>query len=157
VNFAARLAIALALVAAPAGAIDLTGTWEGTFSCKSFDGTAAPQNFKNKDSVMLIAQTDATFIAQLDEVDHYNGAVIDDASDTTARGEAVMNHCGTDALPLLDSPGEIVRLKAKVDPEKGTGTLSGDSIFEMPGLVMSCKFKFKRTNLTPNKFGGCPV
>src|SRR5262249_1760406 len=129
-------------------------SWEGSYSCDAFNGTAAKN--KVKPSVLLIAQEGATFIASLDNIDTYSGATIDDTADTTKKGEAVLDHCGTDQTPLVGF-GEIIRFKAKVDPVKGTGTLSGESIFEMEGTVASCKFKYKRTEMSLPKLLGCPA
>jgi hypothetical protein len=44
-----------------------------------------------------------------------------------------------------------------VNPEKGTGTLSGESVVGTDGTVLTCKYKLKRTSTTPPKFTTCPV
>ena len=150
------LAFAAAVTAATsAQAIDLTGTWNGSYSCVNFDG-ATTKN-KTKDSVLLIVQTGTTLSAIIDDGSGgtYRGATIDATAKPTEQGETVFNFCSTDALPLADSASELVRLKAKVNPEKGTGTLSGVSYFEQPGNMLTCKLKYKRVNTAPPKFGGC--
>ena len=58
--------------------------------------------------------------------------------------------------PLFRVPVPIFPSE-KVDPEKGTGTLSGESIFESEAQVVVCKLKYKRTSTTPGKFLNCPV
>jgi hypothetical protein len=68
-----------------------------------------------------------------------------------------MNACTADGLPMTDPGGEIVRLKAKVNAEKGTGTLTGTSFLEGNGVVMTCKLKYKRVNTTPGKLGTCAM
>jgi hypothetical protein len=160
-----RLAPALAFLASfglasAAGAIDLTGTWEGSYTCQGFDGI----NFKtgNKTSVLLISQEGTQFSADLDGGDYiYNGVAIDDEKDPQGKGNLVMNQCGTDSFPTEGPEGEIVRMSAKVNTEKGTGALKGVGIVEFTDetrpTVVTCKFKFKRVNTTPADFTGCPT
>ena len=150
----ARLAIALVLLAAPAGAVDLSGTWNGSYTCTGSNGEVV--KVKQKESVLLIAQTDATFSASIDGT-AYNGAVLNLDADATKKGDAVMNSCTLDAVPMNGASGEIVHFKVKVDPDKGSGTVSGESIFESVSQQLVCKLKYKRTNTTPTKFTGCPV
>lgn len=152
----ALLAVAVALACATsAHAVDLTGTWNGSYSCVNFDGTTTKN--KTKDSVLLIVQTGGTLSAIIDDGagGTYRGATIDATAKPGEQGEAVFNFCSTDSFPLADSASELVRLKAKVNPEKGTGTLSGVSYFEQPGNMLTCKLKYKRVSSAPTKFGGC--
>jgi hypothetical protein len=148
-------AVAALAFTASAHAIDLTGTWNGSYSCTSFDGEATKT--KAPDSVLLIFQTGGTLSAIIDAGagGTYRGATIDATAKPTEQGEAVFNFCTTDALPLADSASELVRLKAKVNVEKGTGTLSGVSYFEQPGNMLTCKLKYKRVSTAPPKFAGC--
>ena len=161
-----RLAIALVFAAAPLGlgspadAADLTGTWEGSYTCQGFDGV----NFKtgNKDSVLLISQEGSNFSADLDAGDFvYNGVVIDDDSDPQGKGNLIMNQCGTDPFPLEGAEAEMMRMTIKVNPDKGTGALKGVSIVEFVDnavpTVVTCKLKFKRVSTTVAKFTGCPA
>jgi hypothetical protein len=148
--------IALATVAvAPAQAVNLTGTWEGTVTCQVFDG--AYSKTKNANSTLIIAQEGATFDARLGDDLNFNGAGIDSTAKPTLQGEAAMNACSTDTTPLGDGDDEIVRLKVKVNPEKGTGALSGESVSGRTGSVRTCKYKFKRTSTNLPKFTGCPA
>ena len=152
----ALFCLALAVVAvAPAHAVDLTGVWEGTVTCQVFNGTYGKS--KSADSVLLIAQAGGTFSANLDSELTFNGAVIDSTAKPTEQGEAVMNACSTDATPLGGGDDEIARLKVKVNVDKGTGTLSGESIFAIAGSVFTCKYKHKRTSTTVPKFLACPA
>ena len=155
----ALLAIALASIvaAAPAGAIDLTGTWTGSVTCKLFglDGESSTEKFK--DSALVIAQTGETFDAELDLL-ALRGATIDAAADGARRGQAVLLACDADAVPLDGGVNEFVQLKAKVDAEKGTGTLTGVSLFEHgQNGFMTCKLKYKRTSTTPGVLTPCPM
>jgi hypothetical protein len=155
----ALLGIALAslVAAAPAGAIDLTGTWEGSFTCKRFGIDGESSTEKTKDGVLMILQAGGTFDARIEGIE-YRGATIDAADDGARRGEAVLVACDADAIPLDGGVNEIVRLKAKVDAEKGTGTLTGVSVHEhgMSGFI-TCKLKFKRTATTASKFPVCEM
>jgi hypothetical protein len=78
------LAIPLAALAAPlsARAIDLTGTWNGSYACRQWDGAAG--KIKIAESVLRIVQTGATLSASIDDGSGgtYNGATVD--STTTA-------------------------------------------------------------------------
>ena len=148
------LCIALTMVAvSPAYAVDLTGVWEGTVTCQVFNG--AYSKTKNTASTLLISQEGATFAARLDDELSFNGAVLDSTAKPAEQGEAAMNACSTDATPLGDGDDEIARLKVKVNPEKGTGSLTGESHFATTGAVLTCKYKLKRTSTTPPKFTGC--
>ena len=106
---------------ASAGAVDLTGTWNGKYSCQDFDGDY--DKFKSNESVLRIVQTGTTLVASIDGgAASYDGAVIDSTAKPAQEGEAVMNLCLTGG-----AGGELFKIKAKVDPEKGTGTITGVS------------------------------
>jgi hypothetical protein len=155
----ALLAIAFAslVAASPAAAIDLSGTWEGSFTCKRF-GVVEQETVteKTKDSVLRILQAGEAFDAEIDGTATYRGKTIDAATDGARRGEAVLVSCDSDPLPLDGGVHEIVRFKAKVDAAKGTGTLTGESLTEHGQLgIMSCKLKFKRTSAAVAKFPTC--
>lgn len=155
---AALLGIALASLAAaaPAAAIDLSGTWEGSVTCKRFSIAGETSTEKTKPSTLRILQAGAAFDAEIDAMAYY-GAAIDAASDGARRGEAVLVSCPSDAIPLDGGVHELVRIKAKVDDAKGTGTLTGESIHEHgQNGIMSCKLKFKRTSAAVAKFQTCP-
>jgi hypothetical protein len=155
--FALSAVLASASLASSARAVDLTGTWEGSYTCQGFDGASFKAG--NKTSTLLIFQEGTTFSANLDGDDYlYNGAVINDTGKPDALGEMVMNQCGNDPLPLLGAEGEIVRMKVKVDAAKGTGSLKGISIIETPiPDVVTCKYKYKRISTTVVKFLTCPA
>jgi hypothetical protein len=160
-----RLALAAALAglslsfASGARALDLTGSWEGSWSCQRYDGTTSKTN--NKDSTLTIFQANAmvTFNALLDGEIVYNGTLIPDTGDGLKLGAAVLAQCGTDPFPISGLAGELIRFKAKgVDPEKGTGTLTGVSVFEAGdpvGVTSLCKYKFKRVSTKPPSAPTC--
>jgi hypothetical protein len=150
------VAVAALAAATSAHAVDLTGTWNGKYTCTQFDGSSSKVT-SPPDSVLLIDQTGATLSAIIDAGSGgtYRGATIDATAKPDAQGEAVFNACQTDAVPFSGGTGELVRLKVKVDPEKGTGTLSGVSYFETQTYLLTCKLKYKRVSTAPTKFGGC--
>lgn len=92
-NVLLSIALASVVAAAPAGAIDLTGSWEGSYACSRFNNGVADK-LKVKPSLLEIVQTDATLTASIDGVQAYNGATIDLTADPTKRGEAILNTCG---------------------------------------------------------------
>ena len=150
------IAVCALATATSASAIDLTGTWSGKYTCTQFDGSSSKVT-SPPDSVLLIVQTGGTLSAIIDDGSGgtYRGATIDATAKPDEQGEAVFNACGTDAVPFSGGTSELVRLKVKVDPDKGTGTLSGVSYFETPTFMLTCKLKYKRTSTAPTKFGGC--
>jgi hypothetical protein len=151
------IALTSLAAAAPARAIDLTGTWAGSVTCKRFGIDGESSTEKTKDSELVIAQAGETFDAELDLLT-FRGATIDAAADGARRGQAVLVSCDADAVPLDGGVNEIVQLKAKVDAEKGTGTLAGVSVFEhgMDGF-RTCRFKYKRTSTTAGALTPCPM
>lgn len=152
--------LSCALLAVPAGAQlvpDLTGTWEGRWSCKIFNGAKHTEG--NKQSVFQITQMGTAFGADLDSGGyHWNGAVIADAKNTANKGEAVLIQCGTDNLPLIGSEAEIIRATVKTKPNSVKATLTGLSIFENGSDAFgTCRYSYKRTTLsTGSTIGACP-
>jgi hypothetical protein len=148
------IALALVAVAPSARAVDLTGTWEGTVTCTAFNGEYSKT--KVADSVLLILQSaSGEFTALLDGMLGFNGRVVDSTAKPEVQGEAVMTVCSTDAVPIGGGDDEIARLKVKVNPVKGTGTLSGESIVTTQGTILTCKYKHKRTSPTSPKVSSC--
>ena len=152
-----------ALLATPAAAQlvpDLTGTWEGRWSCKTFHGAKGTE--ENKQSEFQIVQNGTTFAADLDGGGFlYNGAVIPDDKNTAnkpGKGEAVLIQCGTDNLPFAGAEAEMLRVSVKTKPNSVAATLKGTSIFEdPPGVVGTCQFSYKRTTTSTTRMvGPCP-
>jgi len=126
-----------------AQAFDLTGTWEGKWSCKGFDGS----KFKsaNKESIMLITQAGDTVNVDVDGGEfHYNGrAIPDDAK--PEKGEVVLAACPNDNLPGAGGEAETVRATVKTKLTTFKATFKAISIFDddFPS-VGTCKYTFKR-------------
>ena len=148
--------LAAVAIAPGASAFDLTGTWEGRWSCQGFDG--AKFRSGNSESIVLITQTGTTLAVNMDNGDYlYNGGAIFDTGSPDTKGEVVLTQCGTDNLPLAGADGEILRAKAKADAEKGSGSLKGLSIFEsaVPDII-TCKYSYKRTSAANPAVPACP-
>lgn len=147
------IVFALALVfaaAAPATALDLTGTWVGKFTCKVYDGTLA--TFKVTDDTMAIPQVGDTFA--VDSANQFSGVAVPDSRSPDKKGEAKMANCTTDNDPT-NGGDEIARLKAKVDRAKGKGKLKGVSVFTDPGAFGACKWSYKLVDPSDPGATGC--
>lgn len=147
---------AAAALAPAASAFDLTGTWEGRWSCQGFDGV----KFRslNSQSTVQITQTGNTLAVNMDNGDYfYNGGAVPDAGSPTTKGEIALTQCGTDNVPLAGPDAELLRAKVKADPEKGTGSMKGLSILEsaIPD-VLTCKYSYKRTSTADPAVAACP-
>jgi len=149
------LAIGCALGAGPAAALDLTGTWEGKFTCSQFDG--APARFSEPDETLRITQAGNDVNVDWVGIATWTGVVIADVKTPDAKGEVALLDCASTA-DLFGNYSEIVRLAAKVNREKGKGSLKGLTIYSPPGLVAgSCKASFKLVDpAAPDPaVGGC--
>jgi hypothetical protein len=155
---AVRGALLVGLLAAPAFGFDATGTWEGQFSCKHFNG--AKLTFKMKPSILEITHIGQDLIAELDGDFHYRGRSQDDAKKPSEKGEAFLIQCGTDADAGMDL-AEMLRAVIKTKPDKIAASFSGTSIIEADfgngRQFGTCKYKFKRTATANPMALGCPV
>jgi hypothetical protein len=150
------LAVALALSAAPARAVEsLSGTWTGKLSCK---GTAAGNATKSKrDLTLRIVDGEGVQISVLAD-----GAVIGETvrvflaedAEKTDRGRIAGVSCDLDAFSLegLSLSAEVV-----VKAPSGKGSLKGALYrLEPMGTVLEdCTFSAKRTDALPPKIEFC--
>ena len=137
------LIAAAAFAAVPASAIDLTGTWEGSFNCSEFDGEK--HKFSQKGEVLLITQVgDMLNIAW--DGDPLAGIAINDANKPDQKGAAALIDCDTTTDPTTGF-AELAYLLAKIDRLKGKGSLKGTSVLTGSGVYVGmCKWKFKLVN-----------
>jgi hypothetical protein len=144
-------------VASRASAFDLTGSWEGRWSCQGYDG--AKFRSGNSRSTLLITQNGNTLAVDMDGGSYfYNGGAIPDGSSPTTKGEIVLAQCGTNNLPLAGADdGEILRAKVTADAEKETGSIKGLSILEsaIPD-VLTCQYSYKRSSTANPGVAACP-
>jgi hypothetical protein len=140
----ALLLTELAGLAAPAGALDPSGRWEGSWSCSGWNGVKVKSSLKGGS---VIAATDVYMTR--DGVP-YVAQAIADVRDPDRRGEVILIGCHTNNYPGNGPRSEMVRLKVTLDPLTGAGTMKGTGIAEDGlGLVSTCTYKYKRVNTSP--------
>jgi hypothetical protein len=140
--FIGAAAIVLGTAAAPAWALDLTGTWEGKIKCtfleagESIDKTSEPVE-------VAITQTGDDLAIDLFGFGAV-GRVLEDATDP-AKGMASMVVCGSsDTTGFIASVGQV-----KVDAEGGgifKGSLTFDTSGGLGSILASCSINLKRTD-----------
>ena len=133
-----------------AQAIDLTGTWEGKYTCKGSDGS----NFSySVPGPLEISQNGAEIRAQFPfdkGADVYAGVSIDDDRKPLDKGVAYFVHCG-----MSDVPGSGVNdfdetaFARATTKSNGGGKLKATTTFFIgspPPEVSSCKWSYKRVD-----------
>lgn len=138
------------IAAPPAGALDLTGTWVGKYSCTEYDGTRS--KFKVKDDEMRISQQGDAFA--VDSENAFRGIAIPSARKPDTRGEAKLVRCSTDNV-VSNGADELARFTAKIDRGKGKGKLKGTSLYTFPGGVGTCKLRYQLTSTEDPSAAGC--
>lgn len=127
--------------AAPAAAVDLTGTWEGTLSCETLVNDNAPIRDVTRDNVLKIRMVSAwEFVATLNDSMALYGGALDDGRSLT-RGEVVAQRC----FPTAQF-NTVLTANASVNAERSTGSLSGQlRIFILdpsPAFIHTCRASF---------------
>jgi hypothetical protein len=146
------------LAATSAQAFDLTGTWEGTYTCKGSN-----QGVKDAYEEALVAQiTQAgnaigAAITFSGTPYKYNGIAVANATKPD-KGDVVLVLCGSDDDLSTGAYDEIGRFSIVTKPAKGTGSLKGSSQFSTPSpAAYTCKWKLKRTDpANPVVTTACP-
>lgn len=148
--------LAISLTASPLHALDLTGTWDGKWSCAGFDGA----KFSTKGETSVLAITDLggnVARASIDDFYFYNVGIIPDGEKPEESGEGALVECGTDALPLQGSEAELMRAKVKLKLGTDKAAFSGTSIFEDElGSVGTCTYTYKRRDRVDPVVPPCP-
>lgn len=144
---------AIVQVPAPTFAINLTGEWTGSASCKAFDGTQF--RIPRSTTSLFISHSAGTFTAHLaggEGPTDYSGQAVQQ-SGVSGRLQAIMVECHT--APTLVDHSEVVHLKGS---ESGTSArLKGSSIFrDQGGDIGTCRWSFKRANKNDPALNGCP-
>ncbi|MBL1262225.1 hypothetical protein [Candidatus Methylomicrobium oryzae] len=120
-----------------AGAVNLTGTWTGKFRCSGFDGAnfsfVQPNRDQPSQSLKISQpQNGNRLSAQWFDgealASTFTGFVIDSITKPATRGHAAIADCGTKA-DITSGVSEIADLNATVNPNRGTGSLTGVSIY----------------------------
>lgn len=148
--------LGVVLMAAPGLALDLTGTWDGKWSCTGFDGT----KFSTRGETSILKITDLggnAARASIDDFYFYNVGIIPDAKKPDESGGAALVECGTDDAPLAGSEAEIMRAKVKLKLGTDKGAFTGASIFEDElGSVGTCTYSYKRRDPIDPVVPACP-
>lgn len=148
----------LSTAALAAHAFDATGTWEGRFSCRHFDG--AKFRFEMKPSTLRISQSGPTLNANLNDGGFlYHGHAIDSDKSPDEKGEVLLAQCGTDDVAGTGF-AEMLRAVVKTKSSQGAGSFRGVSIFEGDfgggRQFGTCKYRFKRTSTADPNAPSCP-
>ena len=152
--------VALLVAVAPAAhAFDLSGHWSGTYKCKgNYDGE------KDGFEEVLeanITQSGSTVGANFtfDGTPYsYNGLAVANLAKPD-KGDVMLVICGSDDDLGSTTFDELGRFKVTTKPSKGTGSISGISVYSRSGppQVYTCKWKLKRTSaVNPNVPTACP-
>lgn len=149
-------ALALSVSATHAGAVDLTGTWEGQAKCSGFfAGAKVKDTFPGS---VKITQTGSDL-----NIDFggflYNGGMIDDSAKPNEKGQGAFIFCGAGAQPLADY-NESGHLKVQIKGTKATFTAT--SVFHTAAggslvTVETCKYSFKRVDIANPNVPECGI
>jgi hypothetical protein len=154
-RFTILLAVAV-LLGAPAGAIDLTGTWVGDFKCTEFDGVKTKQ--PDPGQTLQITQTGNALNVEWGGASSFEGFAVADAKKPDNKGMAAIIDCDTtNDIASASTYGEMANLQLKVDRVKGKGKLKGSSLYTSDGdTIGECKWKFTLINMADPSAPGCP-
>ena len=137
---------------------NLTGTWNGKYTCKVLsDGV--PIRFTVKSSVLKITHTDTALNADIDSAFFYAG-VAEARTDDPRKGAATFVNCATTPTSNAynDMASVIVNTKhIKTKPEHAT--LIGPDVFSTGGSPLqmgSCTYSYTRVDLADPGVGPCP-
>jgi hypothetical protein len=143
----ATLAIAACVVAsAPAHGFDLTGSWSGRESCRTYDGILAKDSVEfGPSNPVKITQTGnslAVLVGSATDGMAYHGEAIEHAS-APRLGRVVMTECRSDTA--LNGYTEVVHLEGSASSDDAR--LRGESIVRTQfGEVAVCKWQLRRTS-----------
>jgi hypothetical protein len=152
------LLTAVLLASSAAHAFDATGTWEGQWSCKEFDGVKFTS--KQKPSTLRITQNGSEVFTDIDDGSYlHDGHAINDGKKPEEKGEMVLVDCVSDDNGA-DGFAEQMRAAVKVNATKGSGSFKGVSVYQdvslSGGSFGTCKYKYKRIDTANPNVAGCP-
>ena len=141
-----------------AHAFDLTGTWEGKWTCRA-QINGAPSTIANDDSVMKITQLGPDGYVDLDNgTYHYSGWAAAD-NDNDKRGATTVVDCDTN--PRSEFSNEMISAKVKAPSGADSGEFNGTSAYNLaqPGNIELggiCRYTFERVSATDPGVLPCP-
>ena len=149
--------LALALIAVPAAAGNLVGTWVGSFSCRVEDEDGRG-SLRQQQSVLSISQPGGPGTSplrlQIDGV-QYSGSIVPSAGDPTRRGVGAFVACGTSDTEAFGAFSEIELIRWSVDAG-GRGSIRKAGVFVENGLqVGGCTGSWRRTSTNDPGIPAC--
>jgi hypothetical protein len=147
----------IALAAFPAAAIDdLSGVWEGKFTCDATTPTNSSLRGKSDATLYLEDRGDGSGRARFNNATILPVPVtVVSGTDKPGLGRLAGVMCGFDA----NTGGILVQGRASLKPGSEKGTLTGELISFDGGVaphVSICRFKVKRTGPLAAPVGDCP-
>ncbi len=151
--------VLVATLAPSARAFDLDGHWSGTYKCK---GNSGGEKDSYEDALEAdFTQTGTAVGASISFSGtpySYNGLAVAD-SKKPDKGDLMLTICGTDDDLGSGQFDELGRFKVTTKPSKGSGSISGISLYSAnnPAEAYTCKWKLKRTSTSaPMVPTSCP-
>lgn len=143
------LVVALEARAGASIASNLTGTYEGSFTCKQTHLDGERDSFKQVNSVLRIAQVStyangAFLDVTIDDVP-YSARSIDVGGAGSGKGVGAFVFCGG-GDEAFTGDTEVEKFTFKLNATKGTGTIKKSGLFNYSESLGSCKGSWKRTS-----------
>ena len=150
--------LALALVALPAAAGNLVGSWLGSFTCRVED-SGGRSTLRQRSSDLLISQPGGPGTSPLrltiDGV-QYSGSIVPLASDPTERGAGAFVACGSSDTEAQGAFNEIESIRWRVSAD-GKGSIRKRGAFVVNGEeVGTCTGSWRRTSTADPGIAACP-
>jgi hypothetical protein len=150
--------LALVLLALPAAAGNLVGTWTGSFSCRVEDENGRSR-LRQQQSTLSISQPGGPGTSPLrltiDGI-QYSGSIVPSASDPTERGVGAFVACGTSDTEAFGAFNEIELIRWSVDAG-GRGSIRKGGVFVENGLqVGACTGGWQRSSTADPGIPACP-
>ena len=141
-----------------AQAFDLTGTWEGKYVCKGFDGGKFSFSIPGTLEITQVGNDIDLQLPFTGGADVYRGVPIE-ATGKPEQGAVYFAHCGISDVPGTGENGfdetGFANVKTKAN---GDGIFKATTTFFLlaPPEVAGCKWKYKRVSTVNPNVPGCP-
>ena len=158
-RFVPTISVLALLIAPPAVAGDLVGTWTGRFACRT-ESAGGSGNLSEPNSTLQISQPGGPGTSPLRvEIDGvpYSGSIMPDASSPTTEGVGAFVACGTSDTETNGNFSEIELIRWKVNPASGRGSIKKAGVFVSNGIeIGACRGGWARTSTADPGIGACP-